>query len=446
MRYDLNKLSERKLLAILIAITIVLLSAIPLARQILHEGIFVGEAAFHDLLSAENPKNLYQWLLSLTDNLPTVGLELVFILLGLASLLLFYSIVKEIEPEQRKRLFTMILLVSSPAFIYAFSTINTHAFSIFLLLISTKLLIKKQKPHLTYIAFGLLLVVATLTVFNALLVLLILFLYFSTNKSKASLTALLSSFFISLVYYLLFNPEKIVISVANPSRQFLSSMGAANGYSLLFLLLAIIGFLAMWKKRSIIYLALIYLLASYPFFKNTANSYFVFALAIFAGEGLSQLTRRKWQVSLIKNLSIALIIIGIMFSTSTYLSRLANAEPNEEMVKGLEALKGLPYGLVVSHCSNGYWINYFSGQKAFISDCYEKQKIETANKIFYSIDIAKAKSMLQQNNISYIWIDAEMKQGQVWSTPQQELLFLFRNNKTFKNIYKDSVEAWQVLG
>ncbi len=428
---------ERREIIILSVIAFLILLVIPISRQVMHGNLPIGEQAYGELIKAQNPTNIYYMLLNIFN---TSATQYLFAVLGVASFIIFYSLMKGFEP--RKRLLTSLLLITAPAFIYTFSTINIHAFSVFLFLVAVKLM-KKSKVF----AFLIMLIIATLSFFGALLALVLTFIYFFTEKNRKSLIALLIFFFLILLRYLFFNPEKIIFSSSNVLKQMLSSMGAISGYSLFFVLLAVIGFIALWKKKNFAYLALLYLLITFVFFGTAANAYLVFALSLFAGEGLFIILRRRWVVRLIKNLSIAIIAVGIMFSTSTYCSRLADAEPNQEIVKSLEILdEELDDKLVLSHCSNSYWISYFSGKKPFIDDCSEKKKIETAEKIFYSTDLADARSILAENNIGFVWIDPEMKQGQIWAAPQQGLLFLFRNNKTFKNLYRSSgIETWQVL-
>ena len=424
---------------LVLGLALLLLLITPVSRQILHDGLPVGEQAYSELVSAQSPGSLYYWLLGLVEGFPVVYL---FVLMGVASLLVFYSLITRFGPEERTLM--ALLLVTSPAFIYTFSSLNVHAFSVLLMLVAIKLLIENKE--MSYPALFILLVTATLSLFGALLALIVLFIYFNARKSREAMAALLASFFMVLLYYIMFNPEKIIVSAGSMSRQFFSSTGAISGYSLLFALLAIIGFLALWKKKSMAYSALVFLLAAYFFFGSTANTYLVFVLSVFAGEGLYLLLKRRWALKFIKHLSMAIIILGVLFSTATYYPRLVSGGPDKAVVESFEAMEDLPDGMVLSHCSNTYWINYFSVHKAFIDDCSEKQKMETAKKIFYATDIEAAQAALKENGVRYIWIDPDMKRGQVWDTAQQGLLFLFRNSETFKNIYRGSgIEVWQVL-
>ena len=57
-------------------------------------------------------------------------------------------------------------------------------------------------------------------------------------------------------------------------------------------------------------------------------------------------------------------------------------------------------------------------------------------------------TVIQELNIDYIIITDEMKYGLVWTEDEQGMLFLLRNNETFKKIYvspDNSTELWEVI-
>jgi len=61
--------------------------------------------------------------------------------------------------------------------------------------------------------------------------------------------------------------------------------------------------------------------------------------------------------------------------------------------------------------------------------------------------LQNATALLDENNISYIYIDNQMKKGLVWKEDKQEFLFLLRNKENFKRIIKtDNTEIYQYIG
>ena len=69
----------------------------------------------------------------------------------------------------------------------------------------------------------------------------------------------------------------------------------------------------------------------------------------------------------------------------------------------------------------------------YIPEVYTRY--QDSNVLFYNRSLKETKRLLNKYNVSYIWIDSEMKQGLVWTKEKQGLLFLLRNKETFKNIY-----------
>ena len=77
---------------------------------------------------------------------------------------------------------------------------------------------------------------------------------------------------------------------------------------------------------------------------------------------------------------------------------------------------------------------------------YAEERFNDSLEIFYSRNLKDTKILLEKYNINYIWIDNKMKNGLVWEKEQQGLLFLFRNNETFNNIYNNQgIEIWEII-
>ena len=125
-------------------------------------------------------------------------------------------------------------------------------------------------------------------------------------------------------------------------------------------------------------------------------------------------------------------------------------QPNKEVFDGLQWLRKEEQGLVLSHHSRGYWIEYISKKQAFVDGSYNLKTQELLNisdEISYSRDLFYTNDTLSKHQITYIFIDKEMKQGLVWVKEEEGLLFLFRNNKTFKNLYRTPhTEIWRYIG
>ena len=147
-----------------------------------------------------------------------------------------------------------------------------------------------------------------------------------------------------------------------------------------------------------------------------------------------------------------MLLAGLIFSSISYIGRISSLPPDQPIINSLEWFSTRSEGIVLSHYENGFWIETVAKKPVFLDPlvAYSPNpnfKFNQSNEIFYSRNLKATKNLLSNYSISYIWIDKSMKQGKVWTKEEEGLLFLFRNNETFKNIYHSKeVEIWEVLG
>ncbi|MBU3942175.1 MAG: hypothetical protein KKF74_04660, partial [Nanoarchaeota archaeon] len=388
------------------------------------------------------------------------------------SVLVFYLVLKEFKIEITQRFVILLILVISPAFIYLSAISNTHSVPVFLTLLGIYLFFKKNifLTILSLLAFA-----ATIPfgMFNALLAITIIISYlieekqkeespikptkpmFSFQSKKAAVFLFILFIISALCFPLYFQQKTKVLPVENILQNSISDFGALIGIGIFNIFLAIAGFFLMWKKKKehlFIFLLLLIIIAS-SFYAKNVIVYLTFVFSVFAGYAFVKIRDMHWEVKIIKNLTILLIICGLVFSTISYLNRVSNMQPDNEIIKSLDWLKHYSESdkIVFSHYSKGFWINSVAERPVVTDKMLEyfpdaKEKFNDSLKIFYSRNLKNTKSLLEKYNINYIWIDNEMKQGLVWEKEQQGLLFLFRNNETFNNIYNNQgIEIWEII-
>lgn len=463
------KLTEKNtLIYVMLAAVIVLL--IPfLVRFLFYDNIMIGDESYyhaniarqiieqnqliHDSNYVFNP---YQLVLASAGYF--VGVEfaskLIPFLLGMLSALIFYLILKEFKMNIEERLFVLLILIASPAFIYLSVISNTQSVPVFLTLLGTYFLLKKKIVFtvLSLVSFA---TAVSFGIFNALLVIAILLAYLIKEKSKKTIILLSIIILISAAFMPVYFQEKAeVLQKEGILQSSISDIGALAGIGIFNILLAFIGFSLIWRKKKeyiFIFLPLLVMLISL-FYLRTVVIYLSFVLAVFAGYAFTRIKNMDWEIKIIKRLTVLLIICGLAFSTISYLNRVSNMQPDKEVIKSLDWLKHYsePNEIVFSHYSKGFWINAVAERPVVINKMFEyfpnaKEKFNDSLEIFYSRNLKNTKSLLEKYNIKYIWIDNEMKQGLIWEKEQQGLLFLFRNNETFNNIYNNQgIEIWEI--
>jgi len=383
------------------------------------------------------------------------------LVLGILSLILLFSMLKRLNLDPMKIFLILFVFVLSPAFIYSSTFSSPHIFAFFLAILGFNLFMTGRKSFFFLSILSFLLI----PYFSLLLSLIILLLIFSVSLYKKSkmnrfiilLIAMISStsFLFFTQYYAYGFPDQTVLVQEDPLTLYISSLGGLVGFDVFLILLALIGFFVTWrsKKRFIsLYISLILLIISARIFGSHFNLYSTLILSFFAGTAILKLIRMEWRIKVIKKLTIAVLIYGFLFTGLAYINRISDFPPNPELLSGMEFLGGIsePGNLIFSHHSYGHWIEFTServvlldGSPAYVKDL--ETRYNDSLWLFSSKDLETTRNLLFKYDIDYIFIDNVMKEGLVWLEQDEGLLFLLRNNETFKNVYNQTgVEIWQV--
>ncbi len=430
-------LGEKTVFLLGLAATILVLSVPLLLRLEYYSGLPMGEEPYYYLSN----DGLYSLVTSFLGPFSMV----VPVALGAFSYILFFTLLKQLNLRAEVRYISIFMLILTPAFIYTFTFFNPHALSVAVTLAAMTLALSKSRFS-KFAATVPICIAVALSFFNALLILFLLAAcFFAVKKDRSILFYLFIAFTGTLLLYIQ-RAAEVQLAFHNIVSGSIAALGTVVGFSAFALLLGAIGFLSDWRKKSFAYATVFYVVLAQLFFGAVANQYTSFLLAVMAAQGFFWLARREWDLTVVRHLTVSLLGLGIFFSAVSYISSIGTMEPNQEMAESLGWLGAQEKGVVLSHQSNGFWISYFAGMPAFVDGFSSTQKVDLANEIFSSRTIEKTKSLLYQNNVKYIWIDPKMPSGEVWSKDSEGLLFLFRDNKTFKSLYDhNNIRILEVL-
>ncbi|HLC46401.1 MAG TPA: hypothetical protein VJI75_01535 [Candidatus Nanoarchaeia archaeon] len=393
------------------------------------------------------------WITRLTGSFwASVTLPLLSAMTSLAS---FFFIARKTKTLLHS-ITAAAMLVTSPAFLSLALISSPDSMAIALTLLGFTLFFSDNRISRisSLLAFGI------ASQFSAIfLALIIIGLLFSALISLEKRTfSIASIIFLTVIYGV--HPSPLTDNYEMPIRDFigesLSDFGSMHGFSVFFLMLAIIGFFSSWKEKKKdypIYASIAGFIMLALVTGSHAQSLLVFPLAILAGQGIVKVTSFDWRFDIIRTLTYVLIACGIIFSTLSYGSRLVDAAPSEDLATALSWLKNNSNEerVILSNPDNGYWIEWFSTRKAFIDSYHSTtqaygRKNEAAEEVFYESAIEEAQKKLDLNEIDYLLITPDMRLGEIWNKDDQGLLRLLRNNETFKNVYaKENIEIWKVL-
>ncbi|SRR3989344_725502 len=380
------------------------------------------------------------------------------VILGALSIFLFYLIIKKEFSNELLAAISSVILLSSPSFIYTFSSITMFTLPFFLIILGFYTL---QKPGLNPLSCIIFVSTAFFGIQQAVISVAILIIMYKKETrvyhllSIAAIIAILAFFYLPSFAQYGF-PEIPDFESRNPLFNLFSDLGSNFGISLFLVFLAFFGLKRIWKEKYAhlrIYfglLAVILLL----FIGASFVIYSALILAPLAAAGILYLWSSNWESQIIKDLTILILILGLLFSSVSFINDFKNIEPSEEKINSLLFIKeNTPKeSVVLSHHSYGIWINSIASRKNVIDD-YQlyapeiNQRYQDTQEIFSSRNLEKTKSLLNKYSINYIYLTKEMKQGTVWQSEEQGLLFVLKfSNQDFTKIYdKEGNEVWKVV-
>lgn len=350
------------------------------------------------------------------------------LLLGIGLLSIFFVFLNLKMLDIEERLLSLGFFAISPAFVYLFNVGERFGIAFLFSLIACYFLLNKN------------------------------YLYSSINTLLIFLFDIwIGTFiiFISLLYFLLkYDKKKLfyaLVGVASASllvfgdfnKDVISDLGAQIGSSVFALVFATFCFLFFWNRKKFLSLygaALLLFLFSLKV--EFGIFYFGLFLSILLALCFFELTRIKWESKLVRDLILLIFVCGLLFSGLSYVNRISNEKPDEDI---FNALNRLPDDAVVfSGINYGNWIRY-SGKKSVWNSFMSDKEVEQIEKDLVPIlelrDYALAAEALEKYEVDYILLDNELKQK--WQN--SGLLYLMRyNNEEFRFLFEDDgVEIWR---
>ncbi len=437
-------IKHQKKYLVLLAVLILLLHFA--ANYLAGKPLLSGAESYYHLYSAREWID-FNPLSAVLSLFPDSVVFLLPLLLAVISILLLLAIAQKIGLTERVAFFFTLFLILSPTFLFAFTTLSSYSFFLFLVLLGFFLLMQEQKI-LRYLSLLPFILAAGFDIFSTAFLLVLLLIYRSVTHDKKDpvslagigTTAVLFVATLILKFPLLLGPfhrQQLVSDLV-------SDFGGLSGISAFILLLAIIGMLSTWKKKNFyhLYLLLPLIIPAYIFNTNIIF-YLSLIIVVFAAISFVQMFERRWNLISLKHFTMIILLLGVIFSTITYLDRFSNYGPSHDDKDALIWIKEhTPVNSVVlSAPENSYVIRYFAEReplRVFEKGTYT-EKTELAEAVFSSLYIQDLFPTLEENKVRFLFITKEMKQG---LPSDQGFLFLLKNER-FKLLYASGdSEVW----
>ncbi len=462
-------LNARWFFGILIIICIIFLVSPMMIRERSADDLLMGSDSYKTLRFADDMQNgnslsydelsyngrdiveekAWYYLASLN---PKFMIRFLPVFFGVLSLLFFYLLVSKIKPDIKG--LASLLLISSPAFIYLFSTASKYTAAVFFIILGSYLF-KTKKNLLSYISFF---AAGLFSVFSLFLVVLVFFYYALKSRKYKNLLIIFiefaAVFFISFYKIFTLGFPEIIFGFGEFSMvSFMSfiffGFGNQYGTTIFFLFLSLIGIFAFYKEKYkflFIYILLIILFLS-AFYANFLLFYISFALSFFTALGFMVFLKYEWRENSFKFLTILILCCGLLFSFIVFYDNAGDYYPSSSHHEAAEFLTLQDKGVVFSSLKNGKIINY-AGKPNFMDDDFAfapnpaERWIDMKN-LFETKDITAADELMKKYNIKYILIDKETRK-EFNLNDEQGLLFLMKYTpQRFSLVFdKGDIEIW----
>jgi len=366
---------------------------------------------------------------------------------GIVSIVFIYIILKKILRNNYHILFSILIFVLSPNFIYLFGIYNSVFLFFALLLLSVAFLLYDN-----YLSAAILFIISFFINQELyIVILLLLLIIFDRLKSKNIIIPLIGIVLGTIIFINLNGSILTSLTIDKLIQYYISDFGADPGLGIFSVFIGIIGIIISWKdkKNHTIFYYTIISLALMSLYNTLILIFLDMLLIFYGGYALSILLKSRWSSPILKNYVLILAICGLLFSSGSYIKRLSEAGPYYPEILSLKWLKTKNKSIVLSHYEYGFLIEAISEFESYTDKSYflhskDRTRIQLSNEIFQSRNLNKIKRFFDTSDIRYIWINKAMKQGQVWEKSEQGIVLILENSREFKKIYNYlGIEIWE---
>lgn len=466
---DMRKSQKAQLIVGVIALAIVLMIAPALLRDLTNKEEMIGyEAYLHSRIAKQGAKltpfedklivtsriirpTPYHFALHIMQN--ALGNRLASIVLpgiiGLACLLSLLALLLLLGRPLIEIFLTLVGFVLTPAFLYISSSSTPHGLALALILFGTVLFMTKRVwilalvPWLTLLAFDLFHIISVLAILLACILL---------NQKERMHALVVGGILLTGVFAL--RPPFFTMYDRIPYSLFqgaITDFGSPVGFGVFSLILIVIGLVHSWKHKKVFYPMYFLLILGCLVmisFGGIISIYLAPLTAIFIAKALLEIRRRMWVIPALRSLTALLIICGLLFSTVSYMDRLAASGPDASLVNSALFLKEIssPSDVILTHATYAPIIESIA-QRRVVIDTFQADPFvqDDVHELFASRSSKKVLQTLSKYDVTYLLIDRDIDES-VWMGNNEGLLFVLRDGETFKKVHKTkTIEIWKVL-
>lgn len=354
------------------------------------------------------------------------------------SIILLVLTLAFIYPLLKKNYMFLFVLGLSPFFLKSFTSFSDFTLIAFLISAASFFLFKKM-----YIPCFAIHVIVSYINFNVGLVIFAVALYFYAKREINFPKLVL--FIIPIIWFIDFSGWNKFFFKKNLMERLFVEFGSAYGLTITITVMAFAAIYIFWKGNKLLFYILIASIVSS--FINLESGLFMINIVVvyLSSILLLYLIENKWEINLLKTISLLLIFCSMIFSATVFLKQVGDKNDYTPLHEGLIWFKENSNNddTIFSHYKYGFRIKFFSERKVLLDNDLRKirssrQKYDDSITLLKSRNIDNTKMIIEKYSIDFIMITNEMKQGLVWNKEDQGLMFIMNNNPEFKKVFENS--------
>ncbi len=378
------------------------------------------------------------------------------VLLGILLSVGFWLLMQQLGVGQELALVATLILQLSPTYVYVFTNPFSAGFGITGMVFGALFLTMKCRGVKGWIYRGLTVLCFIISMGSGpwylFASLIILWGETIVNKMRPYL-AIVATLIAGFVFYYLDYAGVLVpglVPFSTILNNLVFELGSAGGLSTSCIILGITGVLVSWVKLPRLITCYVLLFATFVgvFFFKDAGFILLVILPGFAAFIVLRIFEHKWVSQTLKYVTLGLAFFCLAFSGVMACIHDVSVGPTQSEFDAFKFLKELPsHQTVLSSPEYGAAIQAIAGKPVMLDSISDiKPSLNETRTILYTRNLIRAKTLLDKYSVGYIMITPAMKTGGIWDESDQGLLFLLRNNETFKKLESvNGIEVWQVL-
>ncbi|MFW6220624.1 MAG: hypothetical protein ACOC3X_03020, partial [Nanoarchaeota archaeon] len=379
------------------------------------------------------------------------------IIFGVISLITFFFVLKKLKFNKRNIFFALFFLITSQIFIYGFLA-NLKFSLIFLLCLIIYYLINFENKIKYFASIPIFLLFLLKPSFTTIGIIITIYYFIFIDKNYYFLFI---PFFIAIValilnihlfnFYNFFHFQNL--NIINLLENNLIMFGSNLGFSFFIFFLAGFYLVVSWKnkiKNLQLYFFLLILILGILFINENLKIILNLILVIISAKTILGIKEMVWELKTIRNLTLFLIVFGIIISSITYLNTINKNLNNQELIESIKWLEDNTDDdiIVLSDEKNSYLINYFTTKKTFWLYYNVTNDINKTND-YYSLmqtrNIKNATYLIEKYNLDLFLIDKYTKKDMLNEKKIIGLEFLMKNSELFNLLYEsETIKIWEL--